>query len=89
MDAQTRLGWVELYQEIGNAGVVCRRCGISRPTLRKWWRRYQALGMAGLEEQTRPNLEKKLGDLVEDGEEILITDKSFPTQFKYKIVYQK
>ena len=45
--------------------------------------------MAGLEEQTRPNLEKKLGDLVEDGEEILITDKSFPTQFKYKVVYQK
>lgn len=45
--------------------------------------------MAGLEEQTRPNLEKKLGDLVEDGEEILITDKSFPTQFKYKMVYQK
>ena len=53
MDARTRLGWVELYQEIGNAGVVCRRCGISRPTLRKWWRRYQALGMAGLEEQSR------------------------------------
>lgn len=45
--------------------------------------------MAGLEEQTRPNLEKKLGDLVEDGEEILITDRSFPTQFKYKLVYQK
>lgn len=45
--------------------------------------------MAGLEEQTRSNLEKKLSDLVEDGEEILITDKSFPTQFKYKLVYQK
>jgi ubiquitin-activating enzyme E1 C len=45
--------------------------------------------MAGLEEQTRHNLEKKLCDLVEDGEEILITDKSFPTQFKYKVVYQK
>lgn len=45
--------------------------------------------MAGLEEQTRPNLAKKLSDLVEDGEEILITDRSFPTQFKYKLVYQK
>ena len=41
--------WIKLYEEIGNAGVVCRRCGISRPTLRKWWRRYQAEGMAGLE----------------------------------------
>ena len=53
MDAPTRLGWIKLYEEIGNAGVVCRRCGISRPTLRKWWRRYQAQGTAGLEEQSR------------------------------------
>jgi transposase InsO family protein len=49
MDACTRLGWVRLYEQLGNAGVVCRRCGIARPTLRKWWRRYQAQGEAGLE----------------------------------------
>ena len=48
MDARTRLGWVRLYQQLGNAGVVCRRCGIARPTLRTWWRRYQAEGVAGL-----------------------------------------
>ncbi len=36
-----RLKWVRLYEETGNAGLVCRRCGISRPTLRKWWRRYE------------------------------------------------
>jgi transposase InsO family protein len=53
MDAPTRLGWIKLYEEIGDAGVVCRRCGISRPTLRKWWRRYQAQGAAGLEERSR------------------------------------
>lgn len=53
MDARTRLGWIELYQAVGDAGVVCRRCGISRPTLRKWWRRYQVLGVAGLEEESR------------------------------------
>jgi transposase InsO family protein len=53
MDAPTRLGWIKLDEEIGNAGVACRRCGISRPTLRKWWRRYQAQGTAGLEEQSR------------------------------------
>src|SRR3954470_16483059 len=53
MNAPTRLDWIKLYEEIGNAGVVCRRCGISRPTLRKWWRRYQAQGTAGLEEQRR------------------------------------
>jgi transposase InsO family protein len=48
MDARTRLGWIRLYEQLGNAGVVCRRCGISRPTLEKWWRRYQAEGEAGL-----------------------------------------
>src|SRR3712207_7007874 len=53
MDARTRLGWVRLYEQVGNAGVVCRRCGISRPTLRKWWRRYRAEGEAGLEARSR------------------------------------
>ena len=53
MDAGTRLGWIKLYEELGNAGVVCRRCGISRPTLRKWWRRYQAEGEKGLEARSR------------------------------------
>jgi transposase-like protein len=37
----------------GAAGLVCRRCGISRATLRKWWRRYQADGEAGLVEHSR------------------------------------
>ena len=36
MDARTRLGWVGFCEQGGNAGLVCRRCGISRPTLRKW-----------------------------------------------------
>jgi hypothetical protein len=30
-----RLGWVQMYQRTQNAGLVCRRCGICRPTLRK------------------------------------------------------
>lgn len=50
---KARLGWVELYAQTGDAGLVCRRCGISRPTLREWWRRYQAAGPAGLVEQSR------------------------------------
>ena len=53
MDARTRLGWVHLYEQLGDAGAVCRRCGISRPTLRKWWRRYQADGVAGLKDESR------------------------------------
>ena len=55
-EVRQRLGWVKLYEQTGNAGQVCRRCGISRPTLRKWWRRYQAEGEAGLQSRSRrPN----------------------------------
>ena len=56
MNSKTRLVWIRLHEETGDAGLVCRRCGISRPTLRKWWRRYQALGQAGLIEQSRAPL---------------------------------
>src|SRR5689334_1339260 len=52
-DARTRLGWIRLYEEAGDAGLVCRRCGISRPTLRKGWRRYRAGGEAGLRDRGR------------------------------------
>ena len=31
---KARLTWITLYQQTQNAGLVCRRCGISRPTLR-------------------------------------------------------
>jgi transposase InsO family protein len=56
MDARTRLGWIRLYEQVGDAGLVCRRCGISRPTLRKWWRRYRAEGAIGLETRShRPH----------------------------------
>lgn len=42
-----------MYEECGDAGLVCRRCGISRPTLRKWAKRYKQYGIAGLESQSR------------------------------------
>jgi len=45
---KARLRWVETDQSTGQAALTCRRCGISKPTLRKWWLRYQAEGRAGL-----------------------------------------
>lgn len=47
---KTRLGWIKLYEEVGDAGVVCRRCGISRPTLRKWLKRYKEGGISALQD---------------------------------------
>src|SRR6266542_6739134 len=55
-EIKQRLAWITLYQETGHAGLTCRRCGISRPTLRKWLRRYEELGIHGLKSQSkRPN----------------------------------
>jgi len=45
--------WVQLYAATMNAGLVCRRCGISRPTLRLWWNRFRAKGDEGLVSRSR------------------------------------
>ena len=42
------MGWIKLYLEKQDFGYVCRHCGISRTTLRKWYRRYNATGIEGL-----------------------------------------
>lgn len=52
-EIRQRLKWVQLYKETQNAGLTCRRCGISRPTLRKWWNRYQESGIEGLESKSK------------------------------------
>lgn len=55
MDKQMkiRLCWIQLYQETGDAGLTCRRCEISRPTLRLWTRRYEDEGVDGLRSRSR------------------------------------
>lgn len=53
MTPAARLIRVQTYERTGHAGVTCRRCGVSRPTLRKWRRRYQEAGVAGLSDRSR------------------------------------
>ncbi|HBE71118.1 MAG TPA: IS481 family transposase [Planctomycetaceae bacterium] len=50
---RARLQWVKLFGKVKDAGLVCRRCGISRPTLRKWVRRFEKDGIAGLRDRSR------------------------------------
>ena len=52
-EIKRRLQWIQLYDSCGDECVVCRGCGISTPTLRKWWRRYRELGVEGLASQGR------------------------------------
>lgn len=48
-----RLTWVQMYLDCNDTGFVCRRCGMSRPTLRKWSRRYADKGLEGLRDESR------------------------------------
>ena len=53
MNPNGRKKWIEYYEQTGNAGLTCLRCGISRPTLRKWMKRYLEQGEEGLVEKSR------------------------------------
>jgi len=52
-----------MYSECSDPGLVCRRCGIAIPTLRKWTTRYAAQGVEGLRNSSRPP-QKSGGELI-------------------------
>ncbi|MBU3005284.1 helix-turn-helix domain-containing protein [Paraglaciecola arctica] len=52
-EIQHRLVWIKLLESKGDAGLVCCKCGITRPTLCKWWRCFQELGKDGLVGQSK------------------------------------
>jgi transposase-like protein len=52
-EIQARLRWVNLYLETENAGLICRRCGISKPTLRLWVGRHKKDGIEGLRSKSK------------------------------------
>ena len=62
---------------------------LKKPSIRTGEKSLYVQSLADLERQTRGNLDKTLGELVEEGEEMVITDKAFPTQFKYRVVFEK
>jgi len=41
-----------------------------------------------LMEQTRPNLKRKLADMVADGEEVAVSDPAFQIDFKFKLTFR-
>jgi len=42
-----------------------------------------------LREQTRPNLKRRLAELVNEGEEVVVTDAALSVQFKYVLSFSK
>ncbi len=60
---------------------------LKKPTLRTERTSLYSQFPPSLEEQTRPNLSKKISELVVDGEEIGVSDPAFAIAFKYKLIF--
>ncbi|MFP3868198.1 MAG: IS481 family transposase [Desulfobacteraceae bacterium] len=71
-EIRMRLKWVIVYEKTQNAGRACLRCGISRPTLRKWWNRYQTEGLPGLKSRNRKPLSSPQQKVFSQEEEIIL-----------------
>ena len=61
---------------------------LKKPSVRSEERTLYIQAPPALEEQTRPNLEKKMKELVSDGEEVGVSDPAFAIAFKFKLVYK-
>jgi len=61
---------------------------LKKPTIRTEARSLYYQAPKALEEQTRPNLEKKMKELVSDGEEIAVSDQAFMIDFKFRLNYK-
>lgn len=61
---------------------------IKRPTLATERKKLFYQAPPQLAEMTRPNLEKKMAELVDHGEEVAITDPGLPFSLRLKIMYK-
>ena len=62
---------------------------LKKPSIRTGGKSLYYQAPPQLEEQTRPNLSKRLGELVADGEEIAVSDQAFTIGFKFKLIFNK
>jgi transposase len=67
-----RLRWIELFEKTNDAGLVCRRCRFSRPTLRLWLRRYEQHGKDALADHSRRPLNSPAAKVFKPQEEWIL-----------------
>jgi len=68
-----------------SADTYCRQ--LKKPTLRTEAASLYYQSPPSLEAQTRPNLKKKLSELITDGEEIAVSDPAFAIAFRFKVIF--
>ena len=61
---------------------------LKKPSIRTEAKTMYVQAPKSLEEQTRPNLQKKMRELVSDGEEVGVSDAAFTISFKFKLVFK-
>jgi len=61
---------------------------LKKPTIRTAEKSLYYQAPRQLEEQTRPNLRKKMRELVNDGEEIAVSDPAFLIDFKFNLLFR-
>jgi ubiquitin-activating enzyme E1 C len=61
---------------------------LKKPTIRTAEKSLYYQAPIALEEQTRPNLVRKMRELVSDGEEVAISDQAFTIDFKFKLNFR-
>ncbi|KAH0562624.1 hypothetical protein GP486_002702 [Trichoglossum hirsutum] len=62
--------------------------GLKKPSFSKSGKSLY-IQVPGLEEQTRPNLDKKLSELVAEGEEVVVSDRALPVDLRYNFIFKK
>lgn len=77
-------------QELLDSFAVRPEAQLKKPSIRAEGKTLYMQFPPSLEEKTRPNLEKKLGELeLEDGREVVVTDPAFPLEFNYFLRFKK
>ncbi|KAF2836446.1 hypothetical protein M501DRAFT_996623 [Patellaria atrata CBS 101060] len=61
---------------------------LKKPSIRSEEKTLYYQSPPSLEEQTRPNLKKELSELLENGEEVVVTDPAFQISFKFKLLFK-
>lgn len=62
---------------------------LKKPSIRSEAKTLYVQSPPSLEVQTRPNLSKKLKDLISDGEEVGVSDPAFTIQFKFRLDFKR
>jgi transposase InsO family protein len=85
-EAKQRLAWIDYYRKHGNGRLTCRYFGIPPKTFYKWLKRYDDLGMQGLEPVSkRPHTFRESKIPLQYIDRTVYWRRLYPMYSKYKI----